>query len=186
MIGRPSWCKGLTKESDERVFKMSQSRKGIPMTEEAKIKLSESQKSRFANGFDPVWINNGIFETIIQRDSEVPEGFCIGRLNILNTYVYKSSKSKKICKSEIDKYLSEGWKLGRNPEVGKSIKKANQKYYWKYENKRFDSANELAEYLRINGYPKIVGSTITSLYLKGFKSSKIYSGLEGKIQKVDV
>lgn len=186
MIGRPSWCKGLTKESDERVFRMSQSRKGIPMTEEAKIKLSESQKSRFANGFDPVWINNGIFETIIQRDSEVPEGFCMGRLNILDTYVYKSSESKKICKSEIDKYLSEGWKLGRNPEVGKSIKKANQKYYWKYENKRFDSANELAEYLRINGYPKIVGSTITSLYLKGFKSSKIYSGLEGKIQKVDV
>lgn len=186
LIGRPSWCKGLTKETDDRLLKLSQSRKGIPMAEATKIKLSEIQKARFANGFDPVWINNGIVETVIQRDSEVPEGFCIGRLNILDTYVYRGSESKKICRSEIDKYLSDGWKLGRNPEVGESIKKAKQKYYWMYENTRFDSSDELAEHLRLHGYPKIVGSTILTLYKKGFKTSKQYCSLEDKIQRVDV
>ena len=76
--------------------------------------------------------------------------------------------------------------MGRNPEVGESIKKANQKYYWEYQNIRFDSSEKLAEYLRNNGYPKIVGSTITSLYKKGFDKSKNYLDLEGKIKKVYV
>lgn len=186
MRGRPSWIKGLTKETDERVMKLSESCKGKSMTEESKLKLSRSQKARFENGFDPIWINNGTIETVIQRGSELPLGFSEGRLNLLDTYIYKDSESKKISKSDVDRYVAEGWKLGRNPEVGESIRQANQKCYWEYQNIRFDSSVELAEYLRNNGYPKIVGSTITSLYKKGFDKSKNYSDLQGKIKKVDL
>lgn len=186
MKGRPSWIKGLTKETDERVMKLSECHKGKPMTEESKLKLSASQKARFENGFDPIWINNGIIETVIQRGNKLPLGFSKGRLNLLDTYIYKDSESKKISKSDVDKYISEGWRLGRNPEVGESIRKSNQKYYWEYQNIRFDSSEKLAKYLRNNGYPKIVGSTITSLYKKGFDKSKNYLDLQGKIKKVDL
>ena len=57
--------------------------------------------------------------------------------------------------------------------------------HWEYCGIRFESANELAEHLQSNGYPKIVGSTITSLWLKGFDKSRNYKSLDGKIVRVD-
>ena len=93
---------------------------------------------------------------------------------------------KKIASSDVDKYLTDGWKLGRGSSVGQAIRSKLQKYYWEYDDIRFDSADELALYLNSRGFPKIVGSTVTSLYNKGFSTSKNYSSLEGKIRKVDI
>lgn len=64
------------------------------------------------------------------------------------------------------------------------MRKLKQKYVWHYENLEFRCADDLAEYLREHGYPKIAGSTLTDLYNKGFSRSKTYSSLDGKISRV--
>lgn len=184
--GRPGWSSGLTKETDERLAKISESCKNRTVSDETKQKLSDTQKARYANGFCPVWINNGTTETYIQQGEELPEGFQFGRLNILDIYIHRGEEMKKIASSDMDKYLADGWKLGRGSSVGQAIRSKLQKYYWEYDDIRFDSADELALYLNSRGFPKIVGSTVTSLYNKGFSTSKNYSSLEGKIRKVDI
>lgn len=184
--GHSPWCKGLTKETDSRLAAMSESRKGRQMSEESIKKLSQTQKRRYAEGFNPVWVNNGQIETYIQQGEEIPEGYVLGRLNMLDTYIHRGEENKKINANQLDEYLSQGWSAGRSNSVGEAIRRANQKYYWTFEDIRFDSSVELATYLNSHGYPKIVGSTITALYKKGFGTSKTYKSLEGKIEKVDV
>lgn len=182
---RPSWNKGLTKETDERVRKISETQLGRSMSEEQRRNLSEIRKAQYQNGYCPVWINNGKVERQIQQGSILPDGFCYGRLNIQNVYIYRGSESKKISQNEVDTYLSDGWLLGRPPEVISTIRKANQRMYWEYEGDRFESAHDLAAYLREHGYPKIVDSTITSLSRRGFESSPKYKSLAGKIRRVE-
>lgn len=46
MYGVPSWCKGLTKETDIRVKQISEKLKGKPKSELHKKKLSESRKGK--------------------------------------------------------------------------------------------------------------------------------------------
>lgn len=183
--GHKSWCKGLTKETDERLRRMSEHRKGRKMSSEAVAKLSQVQKARYANGFDPVWITDGNVERVIQRSDILPDSFRYGRLGKANTYVHKGSQSKKVTPDEAQQLLTDGWELGRPSDVGETIRKANQRMHWEYEGQRFETASDLANYLRSIGYPKIVGSTITALWLKGFNTSKIYSSLAGKVIRVD-
>lgn len=180
-----SWSKGLTKDTDERVRRISEAQKGKPkFTDAGKQKLSKIHKKRYEDGYDPMWINNGSIETSIQRGTKIPDGFIVGRLSVLDTYIYRGSESKKISHSDIDSYLKDGWMLGRPKCVGDTIRKANQRMHWEYEGQRFESAQQLAEYLQVNGYPKIVSSTITALALKGFENSPTYHSLAGKIIKV--
>lgn len=183
--GRPSWCKGLTKETDERVARIAEKQRGKKMTAEQKALLSEVQKARFASGFSPVWINDGLVERCIQQGSDLPEGFHYGRLSVLDTYIFKGNESKKIRSADLPKYINEGWSKGRPSCIGESIRAANQKMHWEYLGTRFESANELAEHLQQNGYPKIVSSTITALWKKGFETSPNYKSLSGKIVRVD-
>lgn len=157
-----------------------------PWTEERKARFSAQRIQKFADGYSPIWINNGKVETQIQQGDRVPEGYNLGRLNYLDTYVYKGSHSKKINRSQISEYLITGWRLGRGQEIDQKIKKCRQQYAWYYQGQPFTSADELAIYLRQVGYPKIVGSTITALYLRGFGKSKIYRSLEGKITREEV
>lgn len=182
--GKQPWNTGLTKDIDERLTAMSEMSKNRPISDETKAKLSAIQKARYANGFCPVWITNGIIEKCIQEGEEIPEGFKRGRLNILDTYVNKDGQMKKISSNQVAEYLNAGWELGRGSTVGTAIRTKLQKYYWEYDNIRFDSAIDLAEYLNSHGYPKIVGSTVTALYNKGFSTSTHYSALDGKIRKV--
>lgn len=181
--GRPSWCKGLTKETDERVAKISEKQRGRTISEETRSKLSATQKRRYAEGFSPVWVTDGKIETYIQEGEPVPAGFRLGRLNICDTFIHKNDEMKKVPSSEVMKYTEDGWSLGRG-DVGDAIRKGQSRYSWEYMGQIFKTSIELATYLNENGYPKIVGSTITSLYNKGFNTSKIYSSLDGKIRKV--
>lgn len=183
--GHSSWCKGLTKDTDERLRALSELRKGVPLSDAAKEKLSQSQKARFASGFDPVWITDGQVEAQIQRGSTLPDGFHLGRLNILDTYIHKGTVSKKIPKSDLSSYLSDGWELGRPASVGQTIRKRLQRMHWEFDGQRFESAEELANFLRSHGYPKIVGSTISSLAIKGFDKSPTYSSLAGRVVRID-
>ena len=182
--GQVGWSRGLTKDTDPRVRKISESRKGVKMTDSAKEKLSIKQKSRYADGYDPMWINNGSIETSIQRGSEIPEGFSVGRLNKLDTYVYKGDVSKKIAHDELDNYISDGWQIGRPATVGQAIQKGAQRMHYEYDGQRFETSESLAFYLRSHGYPKIVASTITSLCNKGFEKSPTYKSLAGRVVRV--
>lgn len=185
LCGHPSWCKGLTKETDERLMRVSEYMRSRPFKEEWRIKLSQSRKQQYQNGYSPVWITNGEIETSIQKGDALPEGFTFGRLGKANTYIHKGTESKKVTPEEAARYISEGWELGRPANVGETIRKANQKMHWEYEGMRFESATDLAAYLREHGYPKIVGSTVTALYLKGFSTSKVYYTLQDKVVRVD-
>lgn len=184
MKGRPNWIKGLTAETDERVRRLAEKSRGRKHTKEARENMSRKQKARFANGFAPKWINNGQIEKQIQRNEPVPAGYELGRLSILNTYIFKGEISKKIRKEDLDDYIKQGWQLGRPNSVKENVRKSLQTMHWEYGGIRFETAKALAIYLRENGYPKIVDSTITSLYRKGFDKSPTYSSLAGKVVKV--
>lgn len=75
--GRISWCKGLTKESDARVRKQSNSMKGKHHTEETKHKMANTQKGQLHwNWQDGISFlpycpkfNNKLKESIRQRDN---------------------------------------------------------------------------------------------------------------------
>lgn len=182
--GHSSWCKGLTKETDERVRKISESLKRNVRGNEWKQNLSVARKNQYREGYSPMWINNGQLETTIQKGEQLPEGFSVGRLDVGAKYIHKDGVSKRIKQSELSKYLAEGWLLGRPSSIGQSIRSALVSSYWEYDGMKFDTAKNLAEYLHSKGYPNIVDSTITSLYRKGFASSKKYNSLEGKIRRI--
>ena len=180
-----SLCKGLTMETDERLRKMADARRGVPMSDAAKVHLSITRKQQYADGYDPMWINNGEVETTIQRGSTLPEGYTIGRLNSKNIYIHLGESSTIVSASELASYLLAGWVVGRPASVGLAIKKGAQRMHWEYEGMRFECAEALASYLRDHGYPKIVSSTITALAIKGFDKSRTYSSLHGKVVRVD-
>lgn len=180
--GHPSWCKGLTKETDIRLKNMSVAMKGREIPEEQRKRLSEVRRLQYINGYSPVWITDGNIETSIQKGDDIPEGFRLGRLNKKDTYIHKGNKSKKIARNELDSYISKGWLKGRPDRVKESIRKSLQLMHWEYEGIRFERAEDLAQYLRTNGYPNIVSSTITSLTKKGFDKSPTYKSLAGKVK----
>ena len=182
--GHGSWITGLSKETDVRVKAISEKLTGRVVSESQKRKQSVSMKALYEHGYKPMWINDGEVETLIDSSQQIPTGYTRGRLNSKNVYVHMGNHSKKIEKSELPMYISAGWTQGRPSSVGDSIRKGKQKIYWRYEGRRFDSANELAAHLRVSGYPDIVGATITSLVRKGFSKSKKYKELDGKIEKV--
>lgn len=55
---------------------MNQPKRGVSRTEEDKMKISESMKKM-------IWINNGIINTRINKDLDIPAGFIKGRCNII-------------------------------------------------------------------------------------------------------
>lgn len=179
-----SWCRGLTKATDERLLNISNRLRGREVSESTREKLSISRKIQYQNGYEPVWVTNGVVETTIQKSEKLPAGFTYGRLNHLDTYIYRGDESKKIRHDDIDNYILEGWTIGRPSSVGQSIRTANQRMHWEYEGNRFETAKELARYLNTHGYPDIVDSTVTSLSLKGFDKSPKYKSLHGKVVKV--
>ena len=184
--GRTSWSKGLTKDTDDRLLKISKNLQGREFNDVWKENLSRSKKLLYQSGYSPIWINNGYIETLIDSKDALPDGYKLGRLNCGYRYIYLDNESKKVKSEDLSDYLDRGWKLGRGPAVQKSLQTAGQKFIWMYEGKIFNSADNLAQYLRSCGYEKIVGSTITSLYKKGFTQSKIYKDLEGKITRSSI
>lgn len=186
--GRTAWNKGETKETSESVAKYAASRKGVKVSDETRARQSVSQRARYANGYEPVWVHNSTEEKLVNISDlqhYIDQGYLEGRLCNKDRYIHKDGRSIKVSSSELPMYLSEGWELGRPPDTCSALRKSTQKYVWVYEGIRFDTATALAEYLRANGYPKIVASTITALYNKGsFSSSKVYHTLDGKIERL--
>lgn len=188
MMGKPAWNSGLTKFTDSRVAKQSLATQGIPKSESHKRKLSLAAKKRHSNPlFNPIWVNNGVSEKIInfsELDNYKQNGYIQGRLKLDYTYITKDNVSKRVAKLELNKYLADGWILGRNEAASKNIKKSRQQYIWVYSGINFNSSEELATHLRANGYPDIVSSTITAKYKdNSWLKSKKYSSLDGKIER---
>lgn len=160
------------KVSPETKLKISQKLqghgKGRKKSPEEIQRLRESALRRNRNGYEPRWIHKGDIETYVEKknlQSYLDTGWLLGRLNEKNTYLHKSGESDiKVPNSKIGDYISQGWILGRGKVTSENIKKSRQQYVYKHDNKEFNTAADLAKYLRINGYPKIVPSTITSMF----------------------
>ena len=182
--GMPSWSKGFTKETHPSLMKTSASLTGRKFSDETKERMRKSKLNLYLSGYEPRWINNGVSEKQITSEEELPSGYHYGRLDSL--YVTNGVDTRKIKPEDLDDYISQGWRRGKSQETYDRIKKSRQQFVWEYDGHEFVSAVELAKYLNDHGYPKIVGSTITNLYLKGFSTSKIYESLDGKIHRSEV
>lgn len=181
------WNKGKTKYSDERVHQISEKLKGRVTTEHTKQLLRDSWADKVAHGYKAIWVNDGETELLIQdADKEIflCSGYTLGRLNIKNIYIYKGDVSIKVSKDTLEDYLADGWALGRDGNALANLKASRQKFRWIYKGTVYNSSSDLADYLRHNGYPKIVGSTITEMFRK--QSSKSYPELLLDIHREEV
>lgn len=183
MLGRPAWNKGLTKEDHPGLKHASEVLKSREFSDEMRCNMRVSRKALYASGYKPVWINNGELEKQIDvsKDSNLPEGFSIGRLPTV--YVTKCEVTKKIYPKDLDAFIKDGWVRGKSAKITETIKRVRQQYVWLYDNREFISAEELASYLRDHGYPKIVGSTINTLYLTKCSKSGVYTDLVDKVDR---
>lgn len=181
------WCKGKTMETDERLLKISEKLTGRHVSDGTKQLLRDIWRRKFADGYKAVWVNNGCQELLIQEidvDTFIQSGYTLGRLNVKNTYMFKAEKCIKIKDCDVELYLQNGWQIGRDPVTLQNVKSSRQQYWWIYDNVKYSSADDLANYLRCNGYPKIVGSTITQMFRSG--TSKYYPELLNSIQREKV
>ena len=185
--GHTPWCKGKTKDTDDRIYKYSLKLKGKPKSQETIERLSITQKSRYASGFDTVWVHNKNEEHLVERgniDKYLTAGYTLGRLNKLDTYMNKDGKTIKVSNVDISNYLSEGWKLSKDKAVCDNIAKSHQKYVYIYQGRQFYSAKSLAEHLHTCGYPKIVAGTITAYFRTG-EPAKSYVELFNNIERYE-
>lgn len=188
--GRTPWNKGLTKYTDERVAQYAKKQEKKIVTASTRKKISDVRKDKFASGYSPVWITNGIDEKLIDKKElgrYASEGYRLGRLNFLDTYIHKGDQCRKISASDLATYLESGWEQGKPAQVRENIRKSRQQYIWMFDNQEFETSETLAQYIRNKTeYTQIVSSTITNLYNKGFDTSKIYRNLSGKITRKSV
>lgn len=182
------WNKGLTKETDNRVAGYSKKLKGKHLSEDTKDKLREAWKCKFDGGYQPVWINDGHIEKLVDITDltcYIESGFQKGRLNRQYVYIHKGETCKRISSSEVDKWIMGGWKLGRSTHCCKNIKNAKHVYDYYYDDKKFTSAQELSNYLCAELNLTIVASTITSMLSRG-KPYRKYESLYEHIKRVRV
>lgn len=181
------WNRGLTKETDRRVFKLSEKQRGRVVSESTRQKLSDSHLKLHASGYEPVWVHNDTSETLVDQSklqAYLDSGYIIGRLNIKDTYVSRDGTTVKINHSDLDIYLNDGWEAGTTDKWKSHIKESRRLCYWKLDDMVFETSESLASYLRQHGYPSIVSSTITSLIRNGFEKTTKYKPLEGHISRV--
>lgn len=182
MKGRIPWNRGLSAKTSISIRSAVDKLKRREVSDETKEKMKQSRHLLFENGYTPTWANNGDIEIQVDVSTQtLPEGFNWGRLPSI--YVTRDAETKKIHPTELDTYLAHGWTKGKSETVNYNIKKSHQEFVWTFDNVEFESAISLAAYLRNHGYPKIVGSTITDLYRRGFEHSKLYSSLSDKIHR---
>lgn len=185
--GHTPWCKGKTKETDDRIYKYSLKLRGKPKSQESIEKLSNTQRNRYANGFDTVWVHNSMKEHLVERsnlDEYISAGYELGRLNNLNVYVNKDGSTIKVSEADLNNYLNDGWELGKDKHTCDNVAKSHQKYVYVYQGNLFYSAKSLAEYLHTCGYPKIVSGTITEYFRTG-KPAKSYIELFRNIERYE-
>lgn len=128
----------------------------------SKIKLETNARKGTA-----FWVNNGTeehllveseYNDLLKKDSS----YVIGRLPDM-IYMYKNNDTIKIHKSEMDKYLSEGYVIGKSKKLCENIAKSRRHSLWYYKDLEFPTSDLLTEYLRVNGYPEITYSTVVNI-----------------------
>lgn len=184
LLGRTPWNKGQTKHTSLSLACISKKLKGRTFTSATIEKMSKVRKDLYASGYSPIWVNDGCCERQIQPNELVPQGFKLGRLDTM--YVTDGVHTRKVSLEEGQHLLANGWCRGKSENIQAAVKQSHQQYIWVYNELEFSNAVDLAKYLNQNGYPKIVGSTITALYNKGFSTSKIYCSLDGQITRKEV
>lgn len=174
--------------SEEVRQRISRKLKGRKRSEVSLQNIRLGHDKLWNSGYSPVWVHKDDEEHIVspeKAESFLKQGYEYGRSTKSYVYIHSGSVSKKVLDSNLQSYLDDGWELGRSKKDIESAAEASRRCFWTYENKKFKSANELASYLRLHGYPKIVSSTITSLYNKGFENSARYSSLQGKVERYE-
>jgi group I intron endonuclease len=181
--GRTSWIKGLTKD-DIRVAKCCLSFKGHKHTDEAKAIMSYkhrkenlsadalnrihiSRKKWMSSRGTCFWVNDGQHEYFVS-DKEFSDRFlnnCNIRKGRLPNFVYvtKNNVTKKIHESLINQYINSGYTLGKDINCINNIRKSRQHFHWHFNDKVFNTAGQLTEYLHSIGYINIAISTVQNI-----------------------
>lgn len=173
--------------SAETRAKLSQINKGKEFSSETRAKLSQKAIER-THTTDYIWVHHNSIEHIIDSldlYDYLDQGYELGRSNVELIYVTKNNMNKKIRSHELEYYIAEGWKRGFSESRISNICKSKYKFLYTYEGLEFNTGEEVASYLRNNGYPKIVQGTVNNI-CQG-KSILAYPELSGKIvrRKID-
>lgn len=146
-------------------------------------KISEQRYRNIEMKGTAFWINNGIEEHLVNETEwkTMYPAFKKGRLPDV-VYMNKEGKSVRVHKADIEKYISDGYKHGKDESIGHSLSIAAQKERWVYLDFECGTARQLAQYLNKNGYPKIVKSTVVNI--ANGKFVKSYAELCGKIKRI--
>lgn len=113
------------------------------------------------------WVSNNKEARLIPRtalEDYLNKGYHIGRAGENAVYINKDGITKRIKGIDVDKYIADGWLLGKSEKTTETINKSRQQFIWMCDNKEFSSAQALATYLRTKYYPKIASSTITAMF----------------------
>lgn len=141
-------------------------------------RASSSQKSKGKK-----WYTDGIYENLYYNDDEVPVGWHIGRAPTV--YMMKGDTNIRVPSAHQAYYESQGWVRGHTQSRIAANRKSRQQYIWMYNDLKFATSYELAEYLKLNGYPNIVQSTVGAIYQGKVSDKGIYSSLLGVIRRVE-
>lgn len=186
-LGHTPWNKGLSKNTSSKVAAYSYKLSGRIRTDTHIQHLKTARKQQYIDGYSPIWINNGCIETTIDASCQsIPAGFVRGRLHRATKYMYKGDISKKILVDQVSEFLQDGWKLGRGPSVGKSIRSSRNCYVYFVDNIKFNTSIEAADYLRTHGYCKISASTIENISKHTLPARSKYSELIGRVCREEV
>lgn len=124
--------------------------------------------------------NNGMFG----RKQEFSPNF--NKIQITNK---ETGKMIYVNNNELNKYLNDGWFVGRSEECCNNISASKIKYKYIYDNKEFygiNSKNGLRWYLQNNGYPKISQGTIERIARGIEMKNNPYPELIGKIREEEL
>lgn len=168
-------------------LKLSEINKGKSLSAETRANLSQKAIQRYKE-INYIWVHHNSIEHIIDcldLYDYLDQGYELGRSNIELVYITKNNINKKVPHCELEHYISEGWKQGFNESRISNICKSKYKFIYTYGDLEFNTGEEVASYLRNNGYPKIVQGTVNNI-CQG-KTILAYPELSGKIvrRKID-
>lgn len=179
--GRTPWNKGLTAQSNLSIEKISLKLKGRLKSDDEVLHISKSRKQQYADGYCPIWINNGLIETTIDANTQqIPEGYVRGRICNYK-YMHKDGASRRINVTNIEDMIKDGWQLGRGSQVSSSMSKSLRKYTYIVYGNQFESCSLACAWLRANGWPNISQSTVENLARNRISEHSAYAQLRGNV-----
>ena len=153
------------KISAETRAKLSKINTGKLVSEETRALMRQKAIQRNKE-IDYIWVHRNTIERLIDSldlYDYLDQGYELGRSNVELVYITKNNISKKVPSSDVENYILEGWTLGFSESRLLNIRKSQQKFIYTYNNITFNTGNEVAVYLRRNGYPKIAQGTVNAI-----------------------